>query len=131
MEATKENIQAVRNIIENTKTRSAWSKGVKQYAFDLLDSFIEWSQYDVYIEINERTALNGAQNWIAWAWGGSGLVYHTDIAKRLCTASEREKWYKRGCPNRANPREKWLDVEARAVRQAWRMIEEAVRKLEA
>ena len=136
MKATAKNIQAVSNEVMNIKTRSAWDKGVKAYALDILANFEEWQKFNESEglecpELDERTALNGAQDWEAWAYGGCGLVYNNNIAVTLCTASERDKWYKRGCPNMANPRETWLDVEARAARQAWRMIAEAVRVVEA
>ena len=62
---------------------------------------------------------------------GCGLVYDDNIAVTLCTASEREKWHKRGFPKMANPRETWLDVEARAARQAWGLIAREVARLEA
>ena len=135
MKATINNIQAVANLIENTKIRSAWGKGVKAYAFHILAQFEDWCGFSESgglecPELDEVTALNGAQDWSTWAYGGCGLVYDNNIAVTLCTASEREKWHKRGCPNMANPRETWLDVEARAARQAWRMIAEAVRVVE-
>ena len=135
MKATANNIQAVANEVNNTKTRSAWSKGVKVYAFHILAQFEEWRRFNEANgdapEMDERTALNGARDWAQWSYGGCGLVYDYNIALTLCPASEREKWHIRGCPNMATPRETWFDVEARAARQAWRMIAEAVRKVEA
>lgn len=136
MKATAKNIQAVVNEVEKAKTRSAWAKGVQSYAFHILAQFEEWRRFneeqgEELPELDEVTALNGARDWEQWSYGGCGLVYDNNIAVTLCTASEREKWHKRGCPNMANPRETWLDVEARAARQAWRMIAEAVRVVEA
>lgn len=48
--------------------------------------------------------------------GGNGLIYDTDIAKRLCSPSELRK--KRGGELEPSLRESWLDCEARAVGQA-------------
>ena len=132
MKATAKNIQAVANEVNNTKTRSAWDKGVQSYAFHILAQFEDLRRFNESEglecpDLDEVTALNGAQDWSAWAYGGCGLVYDNNIAITLCTASEREKWHKRGCPNMANPRETWLDVETRAARQAWQMIAKAVR----
>jgi hypothetical protein len=134
MKATQSNIQTVTNEVNNTKTRSAWGRGVKAYALDILANFEEWrkwneTQTESVPELDERTALNGASDWSAWSYGGSGLVYNYAIAERLCTPSELRKT-KGGIylPTGANS---WLLVEARAMRQAWRMIAEAVRKLEA
>lgn len=134
MKATAKNIQAVANEVNNTKTRSAWRKGVKAYALEMLESFEEWSKWneengESVPELDERTALNGAQDWSAWSYGGCGLVYDAYIAERLCTPSELRR-FKGGAimPSGANS---WLLVEARAMRQAWRMIAEAVRVVEA
>lgn len=125
MKATTANIQAIREAIEARKERSAWGKGVQAYALDLLDGFDDWrafneaNGYDVP-KLDQRTALNGAKDWSAWAYGGCGLCYDYAIAERLCTASELKRT--RGGERRPNARESWLDVEARAVVQAWCMI---------
>lgn len=134
MKATKTNIQAVRKAIEARKERSAWGKGVKTYALDILASFEEWRRWneengESLPELDERTALNGASDWSAWAYGGCGLVYDSYIAERLCTPSELRKLD--GGAKVPTGAVTWCDVEARAARQAWRMIAEAVRVVEA
>ena len=134
MKATAKNIQAVANEVNNTNTRSAWAKGVKVYAFHILAQFEEWRKWneengESVPELDEVTALNGASDWSAWAYGGCGLVYDYAIAERLCTPSELNKLD--GGARVPAGVTTWCDIEARAARQAWRMIEEAVRKLEA
>ena len=134
MKATKANIQAIRKTIEARKERSAWSKGVKAYALEILASFEEWSKYneeggESLPELNEVTALNGAQDWSAWAYGGCGLCYDAYIAERLCTPSELRKLD--GGARVPAGAATWCDIEARAARQAWRMVAEAVRVVEA
>lgn len=134
MKATDTNIQAVRKAIEARKQRSAWSRGVKAYALDILASFEESRQWceangESVPELDEVTALNGANNWVMWAYGGCGLVYDAYIAERLCTPSELKKLH--GGARVPAGAATWCDIEARAARQAWRMIAEAVRKLEA
>lgn len=137
MKATAKNIQAVANEVEKAKTRSAWSKGVKAYALEMLERFEESRQWceangESVPELDEVTALNGASDWNAWAYGGCGLVYDSVIAERLCTPSElRKLQYKTGAMKQPAPCTNWLDIEARAARQAWRMIAEAVRVVEA
>ena len=134
MKATAKNIQAVANEVEKANIRSAWARGVQFYAGMLLDRFEEWREWNEangedVPELDEATALNGASSWTAWAYGGCGLVYNYSICVALCTTSEKVRTdYGAKQPN---PRETWLDVEARAARQAWRMIAEAARKLEA
>lgn len=134
MKATVKNIQAVANEVNNTKTRSAWSKGVKAYALEMLESFEEWRKWneengESVPELDERTALNGAKDWSAWTYGGCGLVYDCAIAERLCTPSELRKLD--GGERVLSGAATWCDIEARAARQAWQMIAKAVRKLEA
>lgn len=134
MKATKANIKAVRKAIEARKQRSAWSKGVKAYALDMLESFEDWRKWNEEAgesvpELDERTALNGASNWRVWSYGGSGLCYNAYIAERLCTPSELRKLD--GGARVPAGAVTWCDIEARAAWQAWRMIAEAVRKLEA
>jgi hypothetical protein len=134
MKATKQNIQAISEAIEARKERSAWNKGVKVYAFEMLESFEEWSKYneengESVPELDERTALNGASNWSVWAYGGCGLCYDYAIAERLCTPSELKKL--RGGARVPAGAATWCDIEARAAWQAWRMIAEAVRAIEA
>ena len=137
MRATVNNIQKVRNAVNAKNQRSAWNKGVQSYANMLLDNFEEWSKYNrsegaELPIIDEKTALNGASDWSAWSYGGSGLVYDFAIAEMLCTKSEIKKLqYKTGEMRYPAPRTNWLDVEARAARQAWQMIAQAVRGLEA
>ena len=105
----------IRKAIESLPAeRSAWRRGVRQYAIDLLDSFPDYR--DITSENCRVTLLNGASSWQEWAYGGCGLVYDGDIAERLCTPSELRK--KRGGELEPSLRESWLDVEARAVGQA-------------
>lgn len=137
MKATAKNIQAVSNEVMNNKTRSAWDKGVKAYALEMLESFEEWQKFNESeglecLELDERTALNGASDWDAWSYGGCGLVYDSAIAERLCTPSEMRKLqYKTGAMRSPAPCTNWLDIEARAARQAWQMIARAMRVVEA
>lgn len=105
----------IRNVIESLPAeRSAWRRGVRQYAIDLLDSFPDYR--DITSENCLGILLNGAVSWKEWAYGGCGLVYDVDIAERLCTPSELLK--KRGGELEPSSHEPWLDVEARAVGQA-------------
>lgn len=94
--------------------RSAWRRGVRQYAMDLVECLP--TSLELTSENCSETLLNGAMSWKEWAYGGCGLVYDCDIAERLCTPSELHK--KRGGELPPNAKETWLDVEARAVGQA-------------
>lgn len=105
----------IKNVIESLPAeRSAWRRGVQQYAMDLLSYLPDY--HELTPENCREILLNGAVSWKEWAYGGNGLVYDHDIAKRLCTPSEIRK--KRGGELDPNSRESWLDVEARAAGQA-------------
>ena len=118
-EATLDKLKAV-------KCRSAWSKGVKEYAYLLLDNIFSYSDYKSITEFKSlhEELLNGAKNWHQFSWGGYALICDESIAKNLCSPSELKK-----CKNgmlRPNKQEQWLDVQARALFQAERIIMECV-----
>lgn len=118
------NFGQLANEIANRKTRSAWERGVTLYALDLLEELREASDYHARngepTKADEKTLLNGADNWSGYAWGGNGLCYNYAIAERLCNPSELKKT--KDGELRPNRREEWLDVEARALYQASRVL---------
>jgi len=107
--------------------RSAWDKGLADYIDDFVDTII----YDLahnYVDpevdfSNYRTMqkylLNGARDWQEFSEGGCSLVYDEDIARRLCSPSEFKRCYGKYGPN---SRESWIDVQARALRQASQIL---------
>ncbi|MBO7209705.1 MAG: hypothetical protein J6V44_01670 [Methanobrevibacter sp.] len=105
--------------IEAQKARSAWARGVKAYALELLENY-EGEEVGGPLQSLENALLNGAENWKAYSWGGCSLIYDQDIAQRLCTPSELK--ITRNGERRPNAREEWLDCQARALYQAVRMI---------
>lgn len=118
--------------LEQRKDRSAWDRGVTAYAVDMLQQIADYYEGG-YIsgEALENctacqiAALNGARNWGEYSWGGSALVYDGDIAAALCTPSELKKTRKGD--RRPNSQEEWLDVQARALHQAFRRVYSAIR----
>lgn len=99
--------------LEDTKTRSAWERGVKEYAEELAEGFEAGfnTRNDIFGDL-----LGGAQNWKQYSWGGCALIYNEDIAERLCSPSEFKS--RRGGEWKPNRHEEWLDVQARALAQA-------------
>lgn len=117
------NIEKLKESIATEKQRSAWNKGVTQYALELVDELAEQIDggYIDPVELVKPRALraallNGAENWREYSWGGCSLIYDPDIASRLCCPSELKKT--RNGERRPNGREEWLDVQARALFQA-------------
>lgn len=125
-------INNIRDAINNHTARSAWDKGVKLYALELIDQLEESIDDGCFYEddlaaprVLSRGLLNGAEDWSHYSWGGCSLIYDGQIAERLCAPSEFVRT--RGGERRPNSREEWLDVQARALSQAARWIVNAAR----
>ena len=129
------NIEKLYQSIENEKQRSAWDRGVNEYALEMVEQLGEQIRDGYFDELDlsdlkkVRTALlNGAENWRQYSWGGCSLIYDSDIAERLCCPSELKKTC--NGERRPNSREEWLDVQARALFQAANRICRHIRTLE-
>ena len=109
--------------IKESKARSAWAKGVKCYALDLVED--SYKQDTDIVTVKMYVYLNGAETWKEYSYGGCALIYDYDIAKRLCTPSELKKTdFGRKQPNGSVT---WLDVQARALKQAHMLIAELIK----
>ena len=127
MKNAEQKISKITAAIEAEKTVSAWAKGVKAYALEMLervtdniaDGYIDES---VFLDDSDlmKVLLNGARDWKEYSWGGCALIYDQSIAERLCSPSELKKV--RNGERRPNSSEEWLDVQARALFQAAKMI---------
>ena len=121
----------LRMLVEEIPNRSAWKKGVKEYADALLNNLEEKAQSYERLPKNgrelEEWILNGAISWEDYSYGGCSLIYDGDIAERLCTPSELKK--KDGGRLAPNSQESWLDVQTRALRQACIRIKSKFRLL--
>lgn len=129
------NIEKLYQSIESEKQRSAWNKGVTQYALEMVGQLGEqinggyFEELDLTESKKVRAALlNGAANWSQYSWGGCSLIYDGDIAERLCCPSELKKT--RNGERRPNSREEWLDTQARALFQAANRVCRHIRTLE-
>lgn len=108
------------NAINNSKARSAWAKGVKNYALNLVEEIYQ-NDTDI-VKADMSVYLSGAKNWKNYSYGvhGCSLVYSYDIAELLCSPSElRRTDHGHKLPNSF---ENWLDVQARALFQAHMLI---------
>ena len=109
--------------IKASKARSAWAKGVKWYALNLVEK--SYKQDTDIVKVNMSIYLNGAETWKEYSYGGCALIYDYDIAERLCTPSELKKTdFGRKQPNGSVI---WLDVQARALKQAHSLIAELIK----
>ena len=106
--------------------RSAWDRAVNIYACELLDNIDDIENISNVAELKKAT-LNGAENFKEYSYGGCSLISDVDIARRCCTPSEFKRT-KEGNHN-PNSRENWLDVQARALNQAYKRIENSYKKI--
>ena len=112
-------VAELRQAVQNQPARSAWEKGVKEYALELLEDITDEQLADCGARLSlswfslRKLLLNGADTWQEYSYGGCSLIYDGDIAERLCSPSGLKRcnggdW----APNR---RETWLDVQTRAL----------------
>lgn len=112
------------------KARSAWARGVHEYAHELVYNLFENHTKEEMRDILNspslfiKALLNGADDWKMYSWGGCSLIYNNEIAQRLCTPSELK--IVRNGQRRPNASEEWLDTQARALYQAQRLLENII-----
>lgn len=123
-------LEKVRANLNGMKKRSAWDRGVDTYAQGLVDDLEEWmeggyiDQADIQSRRLEKILLNGADGWKHYSWSGCSLCYDRQIAERLCSPSELKRSH--GGALQPSQREHWLDVQARALVQAYLRVKMAV-----
>lgn len=112
------NKKSLIHAINATPARSAWERGVKQYALNIVNRIEHVSNF----EKNglHETLLMGARDWEQYSYGACALVSNEHIAARLCSPSELCLTKNGG--RDPNASESWLDVQARALSQAERLI---------
>lgn len=112
------------NKIENLKVRGAWNNGVKWYALYLIEQLEDYAKVVPESSEIESVLLNGAENWKQYSYGGCALIYDRGIAETLCSPSELKRVTRKDgtLRDKANSRETWLDVQARALYQACNLI---------
>lgn len=119
---TNELYLAVLNDCNEKPERSAWKRGVQNYAVEIAETLADQAhEVEPTRAAIEHIALNGARDWSQYSWGGCSFVYDEDIAKLLCPPSTLKR--KRNGALPPNSSEEWLDVQARALTQAsWRVF---------
>ena len=121
----KTKFETIQSKIETIASeRSAWARGVKDYALELMEnlennpSLID--EFNDGMPIREKDLLSGDSDWVAYRYGGCSSIYNQDIAERLCTPSELKK--ARQGERNPNANEDWLQCQARALGQACRLV---------
>lgn len=124
-------IEEILKDIQTKTARSAWDKGVREYAEELFEEYVTERLHitdpKVRIgKITEADLLNGADNWHQYSWGGCSLIYDSDICERLCTEKQAQR-YKYG-ERKPGLYDTWLDAQSDALRQAARVVIRAVNR---
>lgn len=132
-------INEIQSKLNAFNPKSAWKKGVKEYALEIVEEYIDggsWHDDDItdakqvlnYTATKDERLLDIARTM---SEGGCFLIYNSDIAERLCTKSELlHATHKDGSLREyANARESWIDVQSRAVYQAACMINRVIKGL--
>ena len=120
--------------INNQEHNSAWSRGVAEYALELLEGLkknIESGRFNpeniTNRDITHKALLNGASSWHSYSWNGCSLIYNEDIARRLCEPSELKKNH--NGERKPNAIEHWLDTQGRALFRAELLIQDTIAAL--
>lgn len=116
------NISTTIRNVRKSSARSAWKRGVKCYAEMLLEDLRDNYNGREICNANllKEALLNGAADWAQYSNGGCAFIYDSQIAETLCNATELKRTKCGELP--PNSRETWLDVQARALYQAYRLI---------
>ena len=122
----------LRKLVAEFPNRSAWKKGVKEYADELLDNLEEKAQINERFPKDEKELkewlLNGATDCKDYSYTYCSLKYDSQIAERLCTPSE----FKRKDGGRIAPsrHDNWFNEQAKALNYACLRIKSKFRLLE-
>ena len=122
----------LRKLVAEFPNRSAWKKGVKEYADELLNNLEEKSQLNGRLPKDEKELkewlLNGATDCKDYSYTYCSLKYDSQIAKRLCTPSE----FKRKDGGRIAPsrHDNWFNEQAKALNYACSRIKSKFKLLE-
>lgn len=129
----KATINTLRKEVEAINNgRSKWRRAIKEDALDIIDSMQEALNINDTDTLPESVqelkaiALNGAEDWKQYSWGGCALVYNDTIKAHYLTDSEIRR-------HRGEIFEGMhlLDLQAWALLQAWQMVLDAFRRIRA
>lgn len=113
--------------IDARKLRSSWENGVRLYSRELIQNLFYYTERGENIEglkDAKKKTLNGAKDWKQYSEGGFALICDREIAERLCNPSELKRV--KGGDRNPNGWESWIEVQARALFQAWEMLKDAL-----
>ena len=130
-------------IMAQKMPRSAWDKGVRDYAvWHILDGIrINGFEGEKQIWTTQKIReliLNGAKDyenpnseyraWYRYSEGGCALIYNIDIAKQLCSPSAFKKAEK--AIENETSETSWIKIQAHALFHAAQLIYKTFKEME-
>lgn len=133
MKLNKNQIISLLKVLPYRKNESAWNRGVRRYAVELIEKLPDRyyfacenaSEVEQTLKELRKILLNGANTWLEYSENGCAYIYDYDIAKSLC--SPLEFISSNEGAKKPNKYETWLDVQGRALFQAWFLIKNVIR----
>ena len=120
----KNNLNEIKQKIDDLKTISVFSKGVKKDIYLLFENLVEYFNYKKSEEINinkkeiKSILLNEPNGDVEIAvYGGNFLVYDEDIKNNYLTNTEKKQYinyYKNG--------KSFLDLHVKAIKSAYQRL---------
>lgn len=102
--------------------KSQWTKAKEALKEMILDNIEEFEKDIKDYKTLKIAVLNGAENFKEASYNGNFLIYNYDLAKLFCTPKQLEKLEARKQFPQGIGGESWLDIQARAIVQAFREI---------
>lgn len=115
----EKSIETMKRKVEEHKVRSQWAKGVKLYALELLTKLEDYKNNGAitnYKEL-EKIMINDCNSWLKYSNSGTTLYYNFDIARRLMTTTEQNRWLY-GTEKEID----FLKLQAQALEQAFNLV---------
>lgn len=124
-------ISEITSIIKASyKPRSAWNRGVKQWALDLLGEMDDKTEFTSLTSLLLE-ALSGSLDWKQYCYDDKGIISDYSIVEAFCTPTEKQRYISRlGALRAPNANETWMDVQVKAATQAWDLIERVAKFLQ-
>ena len=102
--------------------RTQWMKAVETLKEMILDNIEEFEKDIKDYETLKKAVLNGAENFKQASYDGNFLIYNYELAEVFCTPKQLEKLETRKQFPHGIGGQSWLDIQARALTQAFREI---------
>lgn len=88
-------LEKIAKLVNETKARSAWDKGVKEYAMDIMaEVLVNHDSNDIKdTEALRKACLNGASTWVQFSYAGWALCSDCDITAEKRGLVYRQEHY--------------------------------------